>query len=61
MTAQQQRECDNKLDAIMSELHTGSLELHKVRDLLSAIVDSEDVKQSIDYFVEAEDIEWEDL
>lgn len=61
MTSQDQRECDNKIGAIMSELHTGSLKLHNVGDLLSAIVDSQDIKQSIDDFVKAEDINIEDL
>lgn len=61
MTVREQRECDNMIEGIMVDVYTSKLDKTKLEDLLKMIVESQDIKQSIEDFVEAEDIEYEQL
>lgn len=61
MTVQEQRKCDNMIEGIMVDVYTSRLEKTKLEDLFKMIVESQDIKESIEDFVEAEDIEYEQL
>jgi len=56
MTPQEQRECDLMIEAIKESLHVDKGDLF---DILSMIVDSQDIKQSLEDYVNENDIEWE--
>lgn len=58
LTEQEKIKCNKNIDIIQKALYSKFLPIGNVQDLLKMIVDTEDIKQSIEDFVNSEDLAW---
>lgn len=56
LTEQEKIKCNKNIDIIQKALYSKFLPIGNVQDLLKMIVDTEDIKQSIEDFVNSEDL-----